>query len=154
MTTAIDSGRSTWPLSRVEGDPLVFIERLAATDADVVPFRIGRRPAFLLNHPARIEDVLIKQVDVFVKGRGFDRAKHLLGTGLLTADGPLHRQRRRVAQGAFHRHRMEQHAPIIVGHAARCREAWCRHASLDIATEMRELTLAITTPPESPAQLP
>lgn len=144
MTTSPDHVRSTWPLRRGENDPLAFLEKLAATTADVVPFRLGRRPAFLLNHPARIEDVLIRQAHIFVKGRGFDRARHLLGTGLLTAAGPLHRERRRVAQGAFHRRRVAAHAPIIVAHAARRREMWRAQTPIDIASEMRELTLAIT----------
>ena len=143
MTTATHPTRAIWPLGRTTGDPLAFLERLAAAGSDVVPFHLGRRPAFLLNHPACIEDVLVRQSPVFVKGRGYERATALLGTGLLTADGALHRERRRVAQGAFHRQRVEALAPVIVGHAARRRETWAAHAPIDIAREMRELTLAI-----------
>jgi cytochrome P450 len=132
-----------WPIRRVERDPLAFLTTLASTDRDVVPFLVGRRPAFLLNHPARIEDVLIRQSQVFVKGRGFDRARHLLGNGLLTAAGPVHRDRRRLVQGAFHRQRVEAHTPTIVDRALRRRETWRAGTPIDAAREMRELTLTI-----------
>ena len=46
-------------------------------------------PQGLLNHPAAIEDILLTHHDRFVKGRGFERAKRLLGDGLLTADTTL-----------------------------------------------------------------
>ena len=143
MTTATHPTRAIWPLARSTGDPLAFLEGLASAGGDVAPFDLGRRQAFLLNHPACIEDVLVRQSLVFVKGRGYQRATRLLGTGLLTADGSLHRERRRVAQGAFHRQRVEALAPVIVGHAARRREVWTSHAPVDMAGEMRELTLTI-----------
>lgn len=78
-----------------------------------------------------------------MKGHGFDRAKRQLGDGLLTAGGPLHVGRRRVVRPAFHRQRIEAYAPCIVGHAARWRERWQHGVTIDVASEMRRLTLAI-----------
>jgi cytochrome P450 len=134
---------SLWALRRRETDPLAFLQELSRSPDEVVPFRLGTRLAFLLNHPTTIEDVLVTHHDRFVKGRGFARAKSLLGDGLLTADGPLHATRRRVAQPAFHRQRVEGYAPSIVAHAARRREQWQPGITVDIAREMKRLTLAI-----------
>jgi cytochrome P450 len=134
---------SLWALRRRETDPLVFLQELAQSPDEIVPFRLGTRLAFLLNHPAAIEDVLVTHHDRFVKGRGFERAKPLLGDGLLTAEEPLHAMRRRVVQPAFHRQRVEGYAPLAVAHAARCREQWEAGVPLDVAHEMKRLTLSI-----------
>ena len=143
MTLPTYPSCSLWALRRREDDPLAFLQQLARSSDEVIPFRLGKHLAFLLNHPTTIEDVLLTHHDRFVKGRGFDRAKRLLGEGLLTADGPLHVARRRVVQPAFYRQRIEAYAPLIVGHAARWRERSQPGITLDIAREMRRLTLSI-----------
>ena len=143
MTSPTYPSCSLWALRRRDTDPLAFLQQLARSPDEVVPFRLGTRLAFLLNHPATIEDVLLTHHDRFVKGRGFERAKPLLGDGLLTADGPLHATRRRVAQPAFHRQRVEGYAPSIVAHAAQRRDRWQPGVTLDIAGEMKRLTLSI-----------
>ena len=143
MTAAAYPSCSLWALRRTETDPLLFLQALARSPSELVEFRLGARPAFLLNHPAAIEDVLLTRHDRFVKGRGFERAKRLLGDGLLTADGPLHAARRRVAQAAFHRQRVEGYAPSIASRAAERRDQWQAGITLDIAREMRRLTLSI-----------
>ena len=143
MTSPTYPSCSLWALRRREDDPLAFLQQLAQSPDKVIPFQLGKHLAFLLNHPTTIEDVLLTHHDRFVKGRGFDRAKRLLGEGLLTADGPLHTARRHVVQPAFHRQRIEAYAPLIVGHAARSRERWQHGITVDIAREMRRLTLSI-----------
>ncbi|MDA1184475.1 MAG: cytochrome P450 [Acidobacteria bacterium] len=143
MTAPAYPSCSLWSLRRRDTDPLAFLQGLARTADEVVPFRLGTRPAFLLNHPAAIEDVLLTHHDRFVKGRGFERAKRLLGDGLLTAGATLHAARRRVAQPAFHRQRIEGYAPSIVAHAARWRDRWQPGVTLDAGREMRRLTLSI-----------
>lgn len=143
MTSPAYPSCSLWALRRRETDPLAFLRKLAQSPDDIVPFRLGTRLAFLLNHPAAIEDVLLTHQDRFVKGRGFERAKPLLGDGLLTAEEPLHAARRRVVQPAFHRQRVEGYAPVAVAHAARCREHWQPGVTLDVARQMKRLTLSI-----------
>ena len=143
MTSPAYPSCSLWALRRRETDPLAFLQQLAQGQGKVVPFLLGEHLAFLLNHPTTIEDVLLTYHDRFVKGRGFDRAKRLLGEGLLTSDGQLHVARRHVVQSAFYRQRIEAHTPLIVSHAARSRDRWQHGLTLDIAREMRRLTLSI-----------
>jgi cytochrome P450 len=136
------ASRSVRALRRAASDPIAFLDALAR-QGDVVPFAIGRRPAFLLNHPAHIEEVLISQQHRFVKGPAFERAGRLLGTGLLTAEGPLHRARRRLAQPAFHRAQMERLAGTMVARAADERRAWRSGEPFDLAARMAALTFDI-----------
>ena len=136
------AARSVWALRRMAAEPIAFLETLAR-QGDAVSFSIGRRPAFLLNHPAYVEEVLISQQEKFVKGPAFQRAGRLLGTGLLTAEGALHRARRRLAQPAFHRARMEGLADTVVAHGARERAAWQPGQPTDIAQRIAALTFEI-----------
>jgi cytochrome P450 len=134
---------SLWPLRRIEQDPLAFLEMLSSSEEDIVQFRLGTLPAFLLNHPAHVESVLVKGATSFVKGRGYERAGMLLGSGLLTASGNLHAERRRLSQGAFRRHRMDAYAALIVSRTERLRAAWAAHSEIDVGQDMRLLTLGI-----------
>lgn len=132
-----------WTLRRVREDPLAFLDALAASGEDIVGFRLGGRQAFLLNHPALVDDVLARRPDVYVKGRGFARARRLLGDGLLTASEPLHAVRRRVIQPAFHRQQIASYARTVVEHAERLAGAWRPGAPIDVGKAMRGLTLGV-----------
>jgi cytochrome P450 len=140
MTLA--QARPVWALRRIAADPIAFLQSLARL-GDAVPFYIGRRPAFLLNHPALIEEVLISRQDRFAKGPAFSRAGRLLGTGLLTAEGALHRHRRRLASPAFHRAQMERHGGTIVARAAEELDSWRADTPIDVADRMAALTFGI-----------
>jgi cytochrome P450 len=124
-------------------DPLDFLTRLAARYGDVARFRIGPQQAFLLSHPEHIRDVLVTHHERFHKGRALQRAKRLLGEGLLTSEGAHHRRQRRLAQPAFHRQRVNSYGAVMVECAARTSARWHDAETRDIAEEMMRLTLAI-----------
>lgn len=124
-------------------DPLSFLQKIAQEYGDISRFRVGPRRIFLVNHPELIRDVLITQHKNFHKGHGLQRAKTLLGEGLLTSEEEFHRRQRRLAQPAFHRERMNAYASVMTDYAARMSERWRDNQTLDIAGEMMRLTLAI-----------
>lgn len=128
---------------RAAEDPLAFLESLAAEGGDVIPFTLGRRSAFLLNHPRHVEDVLVRNAAMFVKGPAYQRAARLLGNGLLTATGQVHAERRRLTQTAFDHRRMPGYGSIMIAHAAKLRDRWPAEAPIDAAERMRELALGI-----------
>src|SRR5919108_2442917 len=83
-------------------DRCAFLSKLAQY-GDLVCFKLGPQLVFLLNHPDYIRDVLVTHNKNFMKGDGLQRAKRLLGEGLLTSEGELHLRQRRLMQPAFHR---------------------------------------------------
>ena len=124
-------------------DPLKFLTRIAREHGDIVHFRIGPQHVLLLNHPDLVRDALVTRADCFHKGRALQRAKRLLGEGLLTSEGEHHRRQRRLAQPAFHRKRIDSYGALMVEYAARDSARWQDGETRDIAHEMMRLTLAI-----------
>ena len=123
--------------------PLDFLPRLVHDYGDVAGFRIGRQPFALLSHPDYIRDVLVTHARRFHKGRGLERARMLLGTGLLTSEGDFHLRQRRLAQPAFHRARIAAYGDTMAAFARRRADRWTDGAELDIAAEMAAYTLAV-----------
>src|SRR5687768_13752639 len=80
-------GRFALEMSR---DRIGFLTRMAREYGDVARFRLGPETLFLLGHPDLIRDVLVTNQRNFRKGRGLERAKLLLGDGLLTSEGDFH----------------------------------------------------------------
>ncbi len=124
-------------------DPIRFLSECARDYGDIARFKIGPQELFFVNHPDLIQDVLVTHHRNFVKGRGLERAKRLLGEGLLTSEGEFHRRQRRLIQPAFHRKRVAAYGETMVAYAARLDERWEDGATLDIHQEMMHLTLSI-----------
>ncbi len=123
--------------------PLRFFQNLAQEFGDISYFRLGPQQAFFLNHPDYIKDVLVTNHQNFMKGLALQRAKRLLGEGLLTSEGEFHRRQRRLAQPAFHRQRIASYAAVMTDYAAQARERWRDGETLDMSEQMMRLTLAI-----------
>ncbi|HKE60140.1 MAG TPA: cytochrome P450 [Pyrinomonadaceae bacterium] len=122
---------------------LPYFQNLAKRYGDISYFKIGPQETFFLNHPDYIKDVLVTNNQNFHKGRVLQRAKRLLGEGLLTSEGDFHRRQRRLAQPAFHRQRVAGYADVMTAYAVRMRERWRDGETLNISEEMMRLTLAI-----------
>ena len=123
--------------------PHLFFESLARRYGDISHFKFGGRDAFLLNHPDYIKEVLVTNHQNFTKGLALQRAKRLLGEGLLTSEGEFHRRQKRLAQPAFHRQRIASYGSVMTEYAARSGARWRDGETLDMAEEMMRLTLAI-----------
>src|SRR5215831_2180007 len=52
----------------------------------------GTQLVYFLNRPDYIRDVLVTYNNNFIKGRGVQLAKKVLGDGLLTSEGNIHRE--------------------------------------------------------------
>jgi len=135
-----------FPLSGLLGyrrGPLPFFQNLAAQYGDISYFRLGPQEAFFLNHPDLIKDVLVTNHQNFHKGLALQRAKRLLGEGLLTSEEDFHRRQRRLAQPAFHRARIASYASVMTDYASETRARWRDGDTLDMSEEMMRLTLGI-----------
>ena len=122
--------------------PIGFLTELSKL-GDVSFFRMGSQPAYLLNHPDLARDLLVVSAHKFHKGRALERAKKLLGEGLLTNEGESHLQQRRMIQPAFHRERIKSYAAAMTAYAERMANEWRDGDVRDIDKEMMRLTLNI-----------
>lgn len=116
--------------------------------------RIGMLPVHLVSDPEHIREVLAVRHRDFHKGVGLQRARAIVGNGLLTSEDELHRRQRRLIQPAFHHQRIEEYAATMVACAGRTSERWhglaggptARAAApprIDAHAEMMRLTLTI-----------
>jgi cytochrome P450 len=131
-------------LLRFRRDPTAYVGDLGRRSVDVWNFRAGWRNLFLVNNPELIQNVLVTHDWNFIKGRGLRNSKPMLGEGLLTSEGELHRRQRRLAQPGFHNARLAHYCNQIVACAADMIEEW-RITSNGVVSseEMMRLTLRI-----------
>ncbi len=143
MSYKVESTSGWLDFLRFYRDPLAYVGDAGRRSVDVHAMRLGRRRLFQVNHPDLILDVLITHDRNFIKGQGLQAAKGVLGEGLLTSEGELHKKQRRLAQPAFHSARLASYARSMVGCAAEMRESWAAGEQYAIDREMRKLTLRI-----------
>jgi cytochrome P450 len=124
-------------------DPLTFFADTQKAYGDIAGFSFGPQQVFLVSHPDWIEDVLVTSAKKFQKGVALQRAKRLLGEGLLTSEGKQHLTQRRTIQPLFHRQHVQGFADAMVRHASQWRDAVNSGATIDMSSEMAGLTLAI-----------
>jgi cytochrome P450 len=124
-------------------NPLALFVGIAREYGDIAHYQIGPQHLFFFNHPDLIRDVLVTNGRNFHKSRGLERARRLLGNGLLTSEDEFHLRQRRLAQPAFHRQRIAAYAGTMASYASRMREGWRDGATVDMHHEMMRLTLDI-----------
>jgi cytochrome P450 len=123
-------------------DPPGFLSELAKL-GDISSFKMGGMQAYFLNNPEMIRDLLIVNAHKFVKGRALQRAKSLVGEGLLTSEGEFHLRQRRMIQPAFHRQRIAEYASAMIEFGEKISSTWRDGDERDIDKEMMRLTLNI-----------
>ncbi len=124
-------------------DPIAFFSNLARVYGDVAHVHMGGEHVFLISSPRLAKDILVTNQRSFAKGRGLERAKRLLGEGLLTSEGAQHLRQRRLMQPAFHKERSASYAHVMTDYAARISGSWRNGARVDAAQEMMRLTLGV-----------
>ena len=127
----------------LQRDPLGYLQQLARRYGDLVEMRLVQRRAFFLNHPDYVREILVTQQANFTKSPILQRAKRLLGEGLLTSEGAHHLRQRRLVQPAFHRDRIAAYAAVMIEYSVQARDRWRENVELDMHREMMRLTLEI-----------
>ena len=120
-----------------------YLQQIAREYGPVSFFYLGKQRMYFVTDPEVIKDVLVTSQSKFRKSRMLQRAKVLLGEGLLTSEGAFHLRQRRLAQPAFHRDRLRGYGQSMIDYGVRSRDRWQPGETLDIATEMMRLTLAV-----------
>jgi cytochrome P450 len=121
-----------------------FLERNARTFGDLVHYKAFGRHVFQFNHPEMVQDVLVRDAAMQHRGIVMQRAKFVLGEGLLTSEEPVHMRQRRLVQPGFHRQRIAAYGETMLQFADEMMERWQSGSSFDVHRSMLELTLRIT----------
>ncbi len=124
-------------------DGASYMARCARTYGDLVYYRIFGKDIYQINHPDLIEDFFLKDAARHYRGIVMQRARTVLGDGLLTSEEPLHMRQRRLAQPAFHRTRIAGYATTIGQQALAMTARWTDGETRDLREEMLAIALRI-----------
>jgi cytochrome P450 len=103
----------------------------------------GALQGYLISDPEIVRSVVVGQAHRLRKGRGLQRARTLLGDGLLTSEGEVWRHQRRLIQPVFHREVVNGYVGRIVDAAEEHMGRWQDGQEIELATHMSALTLDI-----------
>ena len=92
-----------------------------------------------MNNTDYIEDVLIKNHKYFIKSKGLQVSKRLLGEGLVTSEGGYHDRQRKLIQPAFHPNQIKTYANIMTSFTLKMSKEWKDGIELDIHKEMTHI---------------
>jgi cytochrome P450 len=129
-------------LRQFRRDPIGLLT-YAATFGDVTYLKLPRFPAYLLNHPDLIRDILVTGSHDFMKGPTMQAARLILGESLLTSEGEYHRRQRLMIQPIFHHDRLQAYGAVMVDRTERAAERWRSGQVLDVHREMGGLALDV-----------
>src|SRR5919202_1624586 len=124
-------------------NPIKTLMDTAYTYGDISHFKFGRQHVYLINNPHYMEDILIRNHKNFIKSRGLQVSKRLLGEGLVTSEGEYHDKQRRIIQPAFHPNRIKNYGSIMANYAEHMSDRWQDKMVIDIHSEMMHITSAI-----------
>lgn len=132
-------------LPKLWQDPLGIFLKAGTEHPHIVRLDLGPAPAYLVSHPDGVKYVLQDNNRNFVKG--YDKAKPVLGDGLVSSEGELWRRQRRLMQPAFHKKRLAELLPLMVETTGEMLAEWQKIAEtgqpIDIAREIMLLTQTI-----------
>ena len=118
-----------------------YLLRLSREYGNLCTFHLGKTPVILVNEPDMIEQILVKDSRKFIKGRGLQRAKVLLGEGLFTSEGDFHLRQRKMCQKPFTKRCMVGYQPIMQEYAKEAVEKLTDGEERDMLKDMMQLTL-------------
>ncbi len=124
-------------------NPLTFLRDTARRYGPISYFRILHKHVYVVDDAELIKEILVNQQHSFERDTGATLLRELLGDALITREEPLHRERRRVLQPAFHREQIAHYAQIMSAETARFADEWANNETINVREEMRRLTLAI-----------
>ncbi|NEB79759.1 cytochrome P450 [Streptomyces sp. SID14478] len=120
-----------WNLLR---DPLGFLTRLR-DGGDVVRLRLGPKTAYAVCDPELVA-ALLKSPDFLVGGPLWDTMGVLLGKGVATSNGSLHRRQRRAIQPAFRMDKIHEYARVMEEEARATAARWSDGQTVDVTAEV------------------
>lgn len=114
---------------------------------DLCHVKLGPLHLYLVIKPEHVHHVLVRNPDNYIKGSAYNSFRLLVGQGLVTSDGELWRQQRRLMQPSFTPRATGQFVDLMVNAIERMADRWLDAAllgqPLHIDDEMARLTMSI-----------
>ncbi|MBV8731450.1 MAG: cytochrome P450, partial [Acidobacteriia bacterium] len=124
-------------------DPLTFSDGLRKF-GDIAHYKFGPLHVYQLNDPSLIRQVLVEEAEKFHKATLVKRAfRPISREGLLTSDGALWKQQRKLMQPAFHHRQLAGYAGLMADAAQTMMDSFADGELRDIGASMTKLTLGI-----------
>lgn len=137
-------------MRNIMAQPLPYLEAVRLQFGDVVQFPIPKPATYFVASPQGARDVLVtKHKQVNKKTIQYSSLSLVTGEGLLTADGEVWKQRRRILQPAFHHEMIALTETEVLRALTNLHSRWHKTLNsgeqiLDIDQEMMSLALEIT----------
>jgi cytochrome P450 len=110
---------------------------------DICRTWIGPFPAIVVSSAEYAESILLDQAPHFIKSRGLQVTRPLLGNGLLTSEHDFHRRQRKLISPGFQHRRVGTYAGVMASFAEAAQATWTDGETIDVSAAMMKLTLAI-----------
>lgn len=124
-------------------DPTNFLKDLSDKYGNMARFKLGPQNVILINHPDLLKDVFVTNHHKFIKSRGLQMAKVVLGEGLLTSEHELHTRQRKMIQPSFSAKKINYYSDIMTEFADKYSNKIVDDSEIDLSSEMISLTLDI-----------
>lgn len=138
-----DMLRSARLLATFFDDPVEWYVELRASWGDLVGLRAGPLRMIVAFDADLLERVLVKEAPRFHKGHGLRVTRIVLGNGLITADGELHRSHRRLAAPVFTPRTIEPFADATVEIARDVLSRWPDEGVVAGARDSYDISLRV-----------
>lgn len=124
-------------------DQLAFFVELATVSSSPARVKVGPLTFSVVYDGPTAYDILTKKSQHFEKAGQLRRLGGILGEGLLTSEGELHRKQKRLMLPLFQKHRLERYVPDILAAVDVMEDRWrsSPDIEMDIESEMAALTL-------------
>lgn len=124
-------------------DRLGYLERLHQAHGDVAHFKMGLWNIYVVNHPDYVKQMFVADAHKTRKSAVIRLGRIILGNGLLSSEGELHKKQRRLIAPAFHRKRIAHYVDAMSRQARELSAQWHDGQQLDMHEEMMRLTLSV-----------
>lgn len=134
-------------LRELARDPLGLFLRAAVEHGGLARIRVAHLHVYLASEPAFIKRILVDNMRNYEKGVSYESLRHVIGDGLLVADGELWRRQRRLMNPAFARQALFDKLPTMIDVVASVCERFETYAAsgetVDLVAEMMRLAFEV-----------
>jgi cytochrome P450 len=112
-------------------------------DGETVGIQAGSLRFALISDPDLVAQMLLHNEQIYQKGVGLQAARRVLGNGLLTSEGALHKLQRQLIQPVFQAQRVNAFSGPMADIVAGSLDSWPHHGQIDASQAMISLTLKV-----------